>query len=145
VAHLLDINVLVALFDAAHVNHDAGHDWFGRVGSRGWSTCPTTENGCIGVLSSPAYPTVQTTAIEVVDRLARFCALEGHLFWPDDISLTQALERDARDRFSGPQQVTDFYLAALAAHHDGQLATFDGSFARALRGTGLERAVSLLG
>jgi predicted nucleic acid-binding protein len=25
---LLDINVLVALFDADHVHHDFAHDWF---------------------------------------------------------------------------------------------------------------------
>ena len=31
--YLLDINVLVALFDSAHVNHDSAHAWFGRTGA----------------------------------------------------------------------------------------------------------------
>ena len=31
---LLDVNVLIALVDPAHVQHDAAHAWFARVGSR---------------------------------------------------------------------------------------------------------------
>ena len=44
---LLDINVLVALFDADHVHHDFAHDWFIDHHERGWATCPVTENGFI--------------------------------------------------------------------------------------------------
>ena len=32
IRHLLDVNVLIALVDPAHVQHDAVHDWFGQVG-----------------------------------------------------------------------------------------------------------------
>src|SRR4029077_11784549 len=35
---LLDINVLVALFDADHVHHDLAHDWFVDHHERGWAT-----------------------------------------------------------------------------------------------------------
>jgi predicted nucleic acid-binding protein len=52
---LLDINVLVALFDADHVHHDFAHDWFTDHHERGWATCPITENGFIRVVSNPKY------------------------------------------------------------------------------------------
>jgi predicted nucleic acid-binding protein len=28
---LLDVNVLIALIDPAHMQHDQAHDWFSRV------------------------------------------------------------------------------------------------------------------
>ena len=33
--YLLDVNVLVALFDPAHPNHDDAHAWFGIHKVRG--------------------------------------------------------------------------------------------------------------
>ena len=68
---LLDVNVLVAIFDPAHENHEDAHRWFGRNRKYGWATCPVTINGCIRVLSNPAYPTVETTPAEVAGRLRR--------------------------------------------------------------------------
>jgi toxin-antitoxin system PIN domain toxin len=144
VTYLLDINVLVALFDSAHVNHDSAHAWFGRTGALSWATSPITENGFIRVLSSPTYPTVLATPSEIVERLARFCALPGHVFWPDDISLMAALDAGTRARLQGGHQVTDFYLAALAVFKAGRLATFDGSFVRCVAGTTLQSAFELL-
>lgn len=49
---LLDVNVLIALIDPAHVGHDAAHAWFEAEGSRSWSwsTCPLTENGVIRIV-----------------------------------------------------------------------------------------------
>jgi predicted nucleic acid-binding protein len=32
---LLDVNVLIALFDSAHVLHEAAHGWFSVSKSRG--------------------------------------------------------------------------------------------------------------
>ena len=39
--HLLDVNVLVALFDPAHIHHEAAHEWFGTAGPAGWATRST--------------------------------------------------------------------------------------------------------
>jgi predicted nucleic acid-binding protein len=80
----------------------------------------------------------------VADRLSAFTGQQGHVFWPDDISLLTDLDVGSRARLVGSQQVTDFYLAALAHHHAGSLATFDGSLHRTLRGTGLSRSLHLL-
>jgi predicted nucleic acid-binding protein len=80
----------------------------------------------------------------VADRLSAFIGQRGHVFWPDDISLLAGLEAVSRARLVGSQQVTDFYLAALAHHHAGRLATFDGSLQKTLKGTGLSKALHLL-
>jgi toxin-antitoxin system PIN domain toxin len=126
VTYLLDINVLVALFDAAHAHHEAAHRWFAAVGKPSWATCPITENGCVRVLSNPAYPTVSAKPGELVDRLRIFVAQTGHMYWPDDISLADSTVFDV-SKLTGHQQITDLYLAGLASHHGGKLATFDTS------------------
>jgi len=144
VTFLLDINVLIALFDASHLNHDAAHEWFGSAGHLSWATCPITESGFVRVLSHPSYPSVQATPNDAADRLLAFAGQQGHVFWPDDISLLTGLDAVSRTRLVGSQQLTDFYLAALAQHHAGCLATFDGSLQRTLKGTALIKSLNLL-
>ena len=51
---LLDVNVLVALFDPAHVHHEAAHAWFGTHRRQRWATCALTENAFVRVVSNPA-------------------------------------------------------------------------------------------
>lgn len=123
---LLDVNVLVALFDPAHSNHDDAHRWFGRNRRRGWATCPTTINGCIRVLSNPAYPTVRATPAEVAGRLRSLCATTDHHFWEDTVSLLDETLFRA-PAIAGHQIITDAYLLGLAVRNHGRLATFDRS------------------
>lgn len=123
---LLDVNVLVALFDPAHKDHDEAHNWFGRNRTRGWATSPLTVNGCVRVLSNPAYPTVSTTPSDVVVRLRSLCSSTDHHFWPDSVSLLdESLFRPAL--ITGHQKITDAYLLGLAVRNHGRLATFDRS------------------
>ena len=121
---LLDVNVLVALFDPAHANHEDAHRWFGRNRKFGWATCPI--NGCIRVLSNPAYPTVEATPAEVTGRLHSLCSTPDHHFWADTVSLTdETLFRPSW--IAGHQKITDAYLLGLAVRNHGRLATFDKS------------------
>ena len=123
---LLDVNVLVALFDPAHPHHEDAHRWFGRNRRHGWATCPITINGCIRVLSSPAYPTVQATPEDVAGRLRQLCADTDYHFWPDSVSLLdESLFRTSA--ISGHSLITDAYLLGLAVRNHGRLATFDRS------------------
>lgn len=121
---LLDVNVLVALFDADHVNHEAAHRWFGENRQRGWATCPLTENGLVRIISNPGYPGRRTAVPEVVDRLAAFRASGGHSFWSDVLSLCQDHLFDF-SHVGGYRQLTDVYLLALAVFNEGCLVTFD--------------------
>ncbi len=123
---LLDVNVLVALFDPTHLHHDDAHRWFGRNRKHGWATCPITINGCVRVLSNPAYPNVEASPAEVASRLRGFCSTVDHHFWPDSVALTdEALFRPSM--IGGHQKITDAYLLGLAVRNHGRLATFDRS------------------
>jgi uncharacterized protein len=121
---LLDVNVLVALFDPDHVHHDPAHEWFAANRQTGWATCPLTENGLIRVLSNPAYTPAPETPAAIVRRLDSFCSSGQHVFWTDEISLR---DRGVLERTGGlsHRHVTDAYLLGLAKHRKGRLATFD--------------------
>lgn len=121
---LLDVNVLIALIDPAHVGHEAAHRWFEAQGRESWATCPLTENGVIRIVSHPNYPGAPGSPATVVAIVAELRSLAGHIFWPDDISLVGAEHVEA-ERILTSGQVTDSYLLALAVAHDGHLATFD--------------------
>ena len=54
--YLLDINMLIALIDPAHVQHDRAHDWFAAQGREAWATCPLTENGVVRIVGHARYP-----------------------------------------------------------------------------------------
>jgi len=123
---LLDVNVLIALFDPDHVHHDVAHDWFVAEGSTGWATCPITENGFVRVVSHPGYRPDPLRPAVVLDGLRRFCAHRGHHFWADDVSIHDA-SLFVPKSFSGARQLTDVYLLGLATKMGGKLATFDRS------------------
>jgi toxin-antitoxin system PIN domain toxin len=136
---LLDVNVVVALFDPNHIHHDPAHRWFAEHRASGWATCPLTENGVIRVLSNPAYSSVAERPREVARRLAAFTASGGHVFWPDGVSIC-----DTRlfSLAAGHRQVTDVYLLGLATANGGCLVTFDRSVP--LRGVRQARAENLV-
>jgi toxin-antitoxin system PIN domain toxin len=121
---MLDINVLIALIDPAHVQHDRAHAWFAATGRKTWATCPLTENGVLRIVGHARYPNSPGTPAAVAKLLTALCALPGHEFWSDDITLLDAKRVDG-SRLLDSAQVTDSYLLALASAHGGQLATFD--------------------
>ena len=119
---LLDVNLLLALTDPMHVHHGAAHRWFGGTGSHAWATCPLTENGFVRVASHPRYPNRPGDVSAVLAILRRFCAVPGHQFWTEDVSLRDLLQPGTVITHS---QVTDVFLLGLAVHMGGRLATLD--------------------
>jgi uncharacterized protein len=122
--YLLDVNVLIALLDPAHVHHDPAHAWFAHEGRTAWATCPLTENGVLRIVSHPRYPNSPGAPAFVARMMKKMCALPGHVFWPDDVSLLDGKCVEAA-RLLASAQVIDTYLLALAVAHGGKLATFD--------------------
>ena len=125
---LLDVNVLIALLDAAHSLHARAVEWFGgHARPSGWASCPITENGCIRIMSHPGYPNA-LPAQAIIERLAEATQSNLHEFWADDISLLDGQRVDAA-RIHGPRQLTDLYLLALALRYGGRFVTFDQTIA----------------
>jgi uncharacterized protein len=120
---LLDVNVLIALFDVEHVSHARATAWLREWIPNQWCTCPISQNGLIRILSQPSYPRATTTH-DMIGRLRDAARTPHHDFIADDISLTS----DARFTASavlGPKTLTDVYLLALAVAHDATFVTFD--------------------
>lgn len=139
---LLDVNVLIALLDAAHVHHTLARRWFAENVEQGWASCPLTQNGCVRILSQPRYPNAVPVA-EAAQRLGEALAHPSHSFWPDDLSLFDPGLVDWT-RLLLPAQLTDAYLLALAVKNDARLVSFDRAIpVTAVCGAGIEHWVRL--
>jgi len=137
--YLLDVNVLLALFDPGHISHDSTHEWWANLKSKEWATCPLTENGFARVISNPKYPSVETDVFEAFKRLKTFANKSSHKFWPDSISL---IREDLPQM--GPNQITDYYLIVLAKANQGQLATLDKRLVGAWKGKTFSDSIELI-
>ncbi|WP_436701106.1 TA system VapC family ribonuclease toxin [Nocardioides sp. BYT-33-1] len=120
---LLDVKVLLALFDTDHADHRRAWDWLRDNVEHGWASCPLTENGFVRIISQPRYPHPIPPG-QAIALLGEAAATDLHEFWPDDVSVLDPT-RMTRDRVHGPRQLTDLYLLSLAVAHEGRLVTFD--------------------
>jgi toxin-antitoxin system PIN domain toxin len=115
-AILLDGNVLVALVDEAHVHHAQTRTRFSQM-TGGFATCPITQ----GTLLRMMMHVSGLDAGQAITVLAALTRDARHHFWPDSLPCEQVRWHGV----IGHRQVTDAYLAALARHHGGQLASLD--------------------
>ncbi len=127
---LLDVNLLVALTWREHVLHHASQAWFVGL-HEDWSTTTVTECGFVRVSMNPQVVSSPISWAAALDMLTAIRATSGHRWWADDVDLP-ASPLVRRAPVVGHRQVTDVHLAALAAHHDGRLATLDHGVAEAL-------------
>jgi uncharacterized protein len=140
---LPDVNVLVAIAWPEHVFHDRAIQWFDATANSGWATTSVTELGFIRVSSNPAAVVDAVRPAAACAFLVELRAVGDHRFWVDDEGPSTA-DAFPRDRLIGHSQVTDAHLLALAARHDGAVATFDTGLVALARGT-REGAVCLIG
>ena len=115
---LLDSNVVIALTVAEHEHHERATNWLATV-SR-FAVCPVVEGALLRFLLRIGESTATAAAV-----LAGVRAVERCEFWPDSVTYTDV----DLSTIHGHRQVTDSYLAALARHRSGQLATFDRALA----------------
>lgn len=116
--------------DSAHVQHELAHAWFAREGRAAWASCPLTQNGVLRIIGHRQYPGFSGGPAAVAPLLHGLIQLPGHQFWPDDVSLLDGSRVDP-SRLMSAARVTDTYLLALAAAHQGQLATLDARLSSA--------------
>ena len=122
IVYMLDINLMLALFDPGHEHHHIAHQWYG--GNRRWASCPITENGFIRIASSASYPGSRANPALVADQLRAFQRASKHVFWED---LTSLLDPSVfrLEHLRSSKQATDIYLLGLAKRKRGKLATLD--------------------
>ncbi len=121
---LLDVNVLIALLDDAHVFARRANEWLDAAPRR-IATCPIVENGAIRIMSAPAYSMKhRATPEQIADGLKALAEEKDHEFWPDEVSMLDGTLVDF-SRLHGHRQVTDAYLLGLAFRRGGALGSFD--------------------
>lgn len=139
---LLDINVLLALLDRDHVDHERARGWISQHIEQGWASCAITQNGFVRVISQPRYPSPITVA-HAIDRLARATRTPYHEFWTCTVSILDPKVIDC-SRLHSPKQITDAYLLALAVAYESRFVTFDQSIAlTAVPGAGAQHLTIL--
>ena len=118
-AALADGNVLIALTVPDHVHHPQARGWL-AAHTGPIATCPITQGTLLRfLLRNGLRPSDALAALDSI------LSLPQHAFWPDEISFTPRVLAAA----IGHRQVTDSYLAALAAHFGGSLVTLDKALA----------------
>ena len=120
---LLDVNVLIALLDGAHLHHHRAMAWLHENIDHGWASCPLTQNGCVRIMSQNGYPNCRPV-VDIARRLRAATDTPMHTFWADNLSLLDSAHIDCQELLQ-PRQITDAYLLALAAEHGGTFVTFD--------------------
>jgi toxin-antitoxin system PIN domain toxin len=119
--HLLDVNVLVALFDPGHIHHRIVARWFSAPGLQ-WGLCAFSEAGFLRVSTSSVAG--NRTLEQATNVLKSFSNDPCYQYWPITVGWT-SLAEPIQDRIYGHQQVTDGFLLALAIHENGVLVTLD--------------------
>jgi toxin-antitoxin system PIN domain toxin len=120
---LLDVNVLLALLDRDHVDHERARAWITAEIEQGWASCAISENGFVRIISQPRYPSPVSPS-HAIDLLARATHTLHHEFWPCTVSVVDSKVID-RSRVHSSKHVTDAYLLALAVARGGRFVTFD--------------------
>jgi uncharacterized protein len=119
--YLLDANALIALVIAEHEHHGRAVMWTAAVDRI--ALCPITEGALARYLIRVGE--TPTTVRQLLTALSQSTKAG---FWPDSISYVAA----QLDHIAGYRQVTDVYLASLAASRGSRLATFDQALANTL-------------
>ena len=111
--YLLDINVLLAAIWANHPLHSSADTW---LAGKSIAICPIAELGFLRI--STNKKAIAAPMKDARKALEKFLADTKPTHLPDDVP---ALDSNPETS----DQVTDHYLATLAARHGCKFATFD--------------------
>jgi len=111
--YLLDVNFLIAAILDSHTQHEVADKW---LAGKSLATCPLCETGFLRIVTHPKIYGVPMSVAR--EALSDFISHHEPLFVPDDLNTLKSSAQNS-------EQVTDFYLAELAAAHRMKLVTFD--------------------
>jgi uncharacterized protein len=112
--HLLDVNLLIAGIVQTHSRHAEASNW---LSGKHIVLCPIAELGFLRI-STNNKSAIGLTMADARKALERFASERKADRIPDDLLVLESHPRTS-------DQVTDHYLADLAAKHGLKLATFD--------------------
>ncbi len=112
--HLLDVNLLIAGIVQTHSLHGRARAW---LAGKSIVLCPIVELGFLRI-STNNKSAIGLTMEKARDVLERFGSERKADRIPDDLPALDSHPRES-------DEVTDHYLANLAAKHGFKLATFD--------------------
>lgn len=115
--YLLDVNVLLAAIWTDHSRHSECFQWL--VGKE-LVICPLSELGFLRI--STNKKAINAPMEKARDLLQRFLEERSITRIPDNLPALQSAAKTS-------EEVTDHYLANLAAKHGFKLATFDRNLA----------------
>jgi uncharacterized protein len=119
--YLMDVNVLLALLDQAHIHNKVVEKWFDTRGLQ-WALCAFTEAGVVRFLTRPKSGDMSME--QVTAMLERLKQEPGYHYQPIPADW-QTLTKPFFKRLHGHNQVTDAYLLGLAVREGLILTTFD--------------------
>ena len=112
--HLLDVNILLAAIWDKHPLHQRA---FAGIKGKRIAVCPLAELGFIRISTDPKA-TINAPMDKARELLRRFIQERKARRIPDDLPALESRPRKS-------DEVTDSYLAELAAKHDMKLITMD--------------------
>ena len=115
--YLLDLNVLLALLDEAHIHNEAAERWFDSPGLQ-WALCPFTEAGVLRFFTRPK--TGEMSMEQATAMLESRKQEPGYRYQPIAFDWQPFFKR-----LHGHNQVTDAYLLGVAVREGLILTTFD--------------------
>lgn len=122
--YLLDVNLLVAMTLRDHVQHRIARQWFDTLQPASWATCSYTEMGFARICLNGDVTGRTIIWSSILAMLTKFRTLPGHRLIQDNLDLLSSPVVTRAPVF-GHRQVSDLYLAALAARNSAVLATLD--------------------
>ena len=117
--YLLDVNALIAVIWTDHASHATTESW---IRERDLATCPLSEIGFLRISTNPKA--LGATMPDARKLLEDFCSKHSVEFVPADLPALKSLARKS-------EEVTDSYLAELAASKAMKLATLDSGIVHA--------------
>lgn len=112
--HLLDVNVLLAAIWDNHPLHERA---FAGIKGKRLAVCPLAELGFLRISTHPRA-TINAPMDKARELLQRFIQERSASRIPDDLPALESRPKKS-------EEVTDSYLAELAARHDMKFATLD--------------------
>ena len=117
--YLLDVNALIAGVYEDHEHHAIMRSWMRDNDESGLRVAPLVMTGCLRVLMTVSGEKKTERIVSAIGAFKKFY----HIETVGDITEIETLG----NWISGPKQVTDAHLLAIAKQHKLKLLTFDKS------------------